>query len=190
LIIFVIFRRMAGREVGTVRSQFVLPVVLLVIGWGDATKGLTKPVEITFTIIGCAVSLVFGLARGGADRISERNRAPYVQWGWLSVGLFAANLIVKLVLDLVGVAAGETAGAAGSSLLVSLALTLIGEAVVVWYRTGGASQLNAGPPPAGVGYPVMGSRGAGQYGADEQGAGEYGNGRPDAGHHGHRDHHH
>lgn len=145
LIISIVYRRMAGRAVGPVKSQFVLPVVLLVIGWGDASKGLTKPIDITFTIIGCAVSLLFGLARGGADRISERGGAPYVQWGWLSVGLFAATLTIKLGLDLGGVAAGETANAAGSSLLVSLALTLIGEAVIVWVRTGGASHLNAVP---------------------------------------------
>jgi hypothetical protein len=55
------------------------------------------------------------------------------------------NLIIKLVLDLAGIAAGETAKAAGSSLIVSLGLTLLGEAAVVWYRSGGAAQLTSGP---------------------------------------------
>jgi hypothetical protein len=146
LIIVVVYRRMAGRPVGPVKKQFALPVILIVIGWGDAAKGLTKPLDVTFTIVGCAISLVLGLVRGRTDRISERDGAAYVQWTWWSVGLFAANLVIKLVLDLAGVAAGETASAAGSSLLVALGLTLLGEAAVVWYRSGGAAQLTAGPP--------------------------------------------
>jgi hypothetical protein len=84
---------MIGRPVGQARQQFVLPVILVVIGWGDAAKGLHKPAELTFTIIGCAVSLVFGLLRGSADRLSSRDGAPYVQWTWISLGLFAASLM-------------------------------------------------------------------------------------------------
>jgi hypothetical protein len=146
LIVFVIYRRMVGSPVGSVRRLLALPVVLIVLGWGDAAKGLTKPLDVTFTIVGCAISLVLGLARGRTDRLSERDGAPYVRWGWWSVGLFAANLIIKLVLDLAGIAAGETAKAAGSSLIISLGLTLLGEAAIVWYRSGGAVRLTSGPP--------------------------------------------
>jgi uncharacterized membrane protein len=146
LIIFVIARRMIGHPVGPPKKQFLLPVIIVVIGWGDATKGLNKPVELTFTIIGCALSLAFGLLRGGADRLSSRDSAPHVQWTWLSLGLFAANLIVKLGLDLAGVAAGGTTNAVGSSLVLSLGLTLLGEAAVVWYRSGRAGQLASGQP--------------------------------------------
>jgi hypothetical protein len=62
----------------------------------------------------------------------------------VSLVLFAANLVAKLVLDLAGVAAGETFSAAGHSLILSLGLTLLGEAAVIWYRSGGAAQLNTG----------------------------------------------
>jgi len=145
LIIFVIIRRMIGRPVGQARQQFVLPVILVVIGWGDAAKGLHKPTELTFTIIGCAVSLVFGLLRGSADRLSSRDGAPYVQWTWISLGLFAASLIAKLGLDFAGVASGEATATAGQTLLVTLGLTLLGEAAVVWFRSGGAGQLSGRP---------------------------------------------
>lgn len=146
LIVFVIARRMIGRPVGPVKKQFALPVIAIVIGWGDAAKGLHKPLDIAFTVIGCAISLALGLARGGADRMSIRDGAPYVQWTWLSLGLFAANLLIKLGLDLAGVAAGETTAAATRSLILSLGLTLLGEAAVIWYRSGGARQLSAGRP--------------------------------------------
>jgi hypothetical protein len=85
-----------------------------------------------------------GMISGRADRMSTRDGAPYVQWTWLSLGLFGANLIVKLALDLAGVAAGETFAAAGRSLILSLGLTLLGEEAVIWYRSGGAGQLTSG----------------------------------------------
>jgi hypothetical protein len=50
------------------------------------------------------------------------------------------NLYAKLGLDLGGVGAGETAAGAGHSLLLGLALTLLGEAAVIWCRAGGAGQ--------------------------------------------------
>jgi hypothetical protein len=55
-----------------------------------------------------------------------------------------ALLLVKLALDLAGIAAGETAAAAGQSLILTLGLTLLGEAAVIWYRSGGAGQLISG----------------------------------------------
>jgi uncharacterized membrane protein len=144
LIVFVVARRMIGRPVGPAKKLFGLPVIVVLIGWGDATRGLHKPVDVTLTVVGCAISLLLGLARGRADRMSDRDGAPYVQWTWLSLGLFAANLLAKLALDLAGVAAGETAAAAGQSLILSLGLTLLGEAGVIWYRSGGAGQLTSG----------------------------------------------
>ncbi len=144
LIVYVVAKRMAGRPVGPTKKLFALPVIAIVIGWGDATRGLHRPVDISLTVAGCAISLVFGLARGRADRMSTRDGAPYVQWTWLSLGLFAALLLVKLALDLAGVAAGETAAAAGQSLILTLGLTLLGEAAVIWYRSGGTGQLTSG----------------------------------------------
>jgi hypothetical protein len=146
LIVFVIARRMIGRPVGPVKKQFALPVIAILIGWGDASKGLHKPVDIAFTVIGCAISLALGLARGGADRLSTRDNAPYVQWTVLSLGLFAANLVIKLALDVAGVAAGEPTAVATQSLILSLGLTLLGEAAVIWFRSGGAAQLGSSQP--------------------------------------------
>jgi len=150
VIVLVIARRMIGRPVGPVKKQFVLPVVIVVIGWSDATKGLNGTEEHTLVFIGCAVSLALGLARGAADRLSVRDGAPYVQWTWLSLGLFAVSLLAKLGLDLASVATGGTAAVAGKSLLLTLGLTLLGEAAVVWYRTGGAAQLGSAIPAAEV----------------------------------------
>jgi uncharacterized membrane protein len=143
LVVFLVAKRMIGNPVGPAKKLFALPVIIAVIGWGDATKGVHRPVEVILIAAGCAISLAFGLWRGRVDRLSARDGAPWVQWTWLSLGLFAANLIVRLVLDLVGVAAGETVATAAHSLILTLGLTLLGEAVVVWYRSGGVGQLTS-----------------------------------------------
>ena len=146
LIVYLVAKRMIGFPAGPPRKLFALPVIAVVIGWGDATKGVHTPVDATLTVAGCVLSLALGLARGRADRMSERDGAPYVQWTWLSLGLFAVNLLAKLGLDLAGVAAGESAEAAGHSLILTIGLTLLGEAAVIWYRSGGAGQLTSGRP--------------------------------------------
>lgn len=114
LIVYVVAKRMAGRPVGPTKKLFALPVIAIVIGWGDATRGLHRPVDISLTVAGCAISLVFGLARGRADRMSTRDGAPYVQWTWLSLGLFAALLLVKLALDLAASPPGKPPRPPGS----------------------------------------------------------------------------
>lgn len=76
LIGYVAARRMIGFPAGPAKKLFALPVIVAVIGWGHVTKGLHKPVDVTFTVAGCAISLVLGLARGGADRLSARAVRP------------------------------------------------------------------------------------------------------------------
>jgi hypothetical protein len=130
LIVFVAWR-MIGRRIGPAGKLFALPVIVVVIGWVDATKGSHKPVDVTLAVAGCALSLALGLARGRADRLSARDGVPYVRWTWLSLELFAANLA--------GVAVGEAAAAAGNSVILSLGLGLLGEDAVIWYRAKWAS---------------------------------------------------
>jgi hypothetical protein len=59
-----------------------------------------------------------------------------VQWGVVSLILFCVNIAAKLVLDLIGVAAGEAFSTAGKSLIFTLGLTLVGEAIVLSMRSG------------------------------------------------------
>jgi hypothetical protein len=63
----------------------------------------------------------------------------------VSLLLFAGNIAVKLVLDLIGLAAGSTGSAVGKSLLLTFGLTLLGEAIVIWTRTQGATGTMKAP---------------------------------------------
>jgi hypothetical protein len=149
LIGYVLFKKVQGQPIRAPKKLLGLPIVLVVLGFGDMTSGTMKPVEITLTVIGAVLSLGLGLMRGQADKVSTRDGAPFVQWGKASLALFAANILAKLVLDLLGVAAGGSASAAGKSLVFTLGLTLLGEAVVLWMRSAGdVTLMNSGPATA------------------------------------------
>jgi hypothetical protein len=142
LIGYVLFKKVQGQPIRAPKKLLALPILLIVLGFGDLTSGKTmKPIEIALTVIGAVLSLGLGLMRGQADKVSTRDGSPFAQWGKASLGLFAANIVAKLVLDLVGVAAGGSASAAGKSLVFTLGLTLLGEALVLWMRSGGATAL-------------------------------------------------
>jgi hypothetical protein len=141
LIAYILYGKAKGWPMKSPKKLFLLPVIVVVIGYGDATHGTMKPLEITLTVIGAAVSLGLGLLRGRADRISIRNGAQFVQWGGLSFALFATNLVVKLIFDAVGVATGSPFSTVDKSLVLTLGLTLVGEAIVLFVRSGAATGL-------------------------------------------------
>ncbi len=85
-------------------------------------------------VVGSALSLGLGMLRGRFNRVSIVNGAPYMAWTVGSVVILVVNLLLKVVLDLGGVAAGGTKAALTSSILLSLGLTLLGEAAIVWMR--------------------------------------------------------
>src|SRR3984957_7704175 len=106
LIGYVMFKRVQGQPIATPKRLFALPIILIVLGYGDLTGGGTmKPIEITLTVIGGVLSLGLGLLRGRADKLSLRDGYPFVKWSAASLLLFVGNLAAKLVLDLINVAA-------------------------------------------------------------------------------------
>jgi hypothetical protein len=136
LIALVLARRFRGHPIGNVRRLFALPVVITIIGFADLSHGKLKPLAVTLIVIGAVVSLGLGALRGRADKVSERDGSAYVRWGAVSLVLFCVNIAAKLVLDLIGVAAGEAFSTAGKSLIFTLGLTLAGEAIVLSIRSG------------------------------------------------------
>jgi hypothetical protein len=139
LIGYIGYRRVQGQPVKASRQLFVLPIVLIVIGFFDVTHGSLKSIAITLTVIGGAAAFGLGLLRGRADKLSDRDGSPFMQWGKVSLILFAGNIAVKLLLDVIGLAAGSPGSAVGKSLLLTFGLTLLGEAIVIWTRTQGAT---------------------------------------------------
>jgi len=154
LIALVLARRFSGHPIGDVKKLFALPVVVTIIGFADLSHGKLKPLAVTLIVIGAIVSLGLGSLRGRADKVSERDGSAYVQWGVVSLILFCVNIAAKLVLDLIGVAAGEAFSTAGQSLIFTLGLTLVGEAIVLSMRSGATwpgAGLQAKPRPDDAG---------------------------------------
>jgi hypothetical protein len=134
LIVFVLARRIRGEAVPAPKKLFLLPLVVGAIGLQNLAHAKANAVDIGVIVAGCALSLVLGLLRGRLDKVSIVTGAPYMAWSAGSVIIFVVNVLSKLALDAGGVAAGGTTVALSSSILLSLGLTLLGEAVVVWQR--------------------------------------------------------
>jgi len=150
LVVFVLARRIRGEAVPQPKKLFLLPVVVCILGLQHVAHTRMNAVDLTVVAVGAAVSLGLGLLRGRMDKLSEMNGSPWVSWGAASVVVLVVNVVAKLALDGVGVLAGGSTAALSSSILLSLGLTLLGEAAVVWMRS--AASL----PGA--------TRSAGQYG--------------------------
>ena len=166
LIVFVLAKRVRGEAVREPKKLFLLPIVVGVIGLQNVSHAKVNTIDIVVIAAGAALSLGLGLLRGKFDRVTLVNGSPFMSWSAASVAVFAGNVLAKLALDAVGVAAGGTTSALTSSILLSLGLTLLGEAAVVWFRS--QSLTGAGPgswtgPGASAGPGTSGGSGSGQY---------------------------
>jgi hypothetical protein len=166
LIVFVLAKRVRGEAVREPKKLFLLPIVVGVIGVQNVAHAKANTIDIAVIAAGAALSLGLGLLRGKFDRVTLVNGSPFMSWSAASVAVFAGNVLAKLALDAVGVAAGGTTAALTSSILLSLGLTLLGEAAVVWFRS--QSLTAAGPgswagPRTSTGPDTSGGSGSGQY---------------------------
>jgi hypothetical protein len=166
LIVFVLAKRVRGEAVREPKKLFLLPIVVGVIGLQNVTHAKVNTIDIVVIAAGAALSLGLGLLRGRFDRVTLVNGSPFMSWSAASVAVFAGNVLAKLALDAVGVAAGGTTSALTSSILLSFGLTLLGEAAVVWFRS--QSLTGAGPgswtgPETSAGPGTSGDSGSGQY---------------------------
>jgi hypothetical protein len=144
LIVFVLARRVKGQAVVSPKKLFLLPVVVGFIGLQNVSHAKLNSVDVAVIAAGSALSLGLGLLRGRFDRVSLVEGAPWVSWTGASIAVFVVNVLAKLALDAGGVAAGGSTAALTSSILLSLGLTLLGEAVVIWFRT---QSLSTGDAP-------------------------------------------
>jgi hypothetical protein len=149
LIVFVLAKRVRGEAVREPKKLFLLPIVVGVIGLQNISHAKPNTIDIAVIAVGAVLSLSLGLLRGKFDRVTLVNGSPFMSWTAASIAVLVVNVLVKLALDAGGVAAGGTSSALSSSILLSLGLTLLGEAAVVWFRsqalTSGGSGTSGGP---------------------------------------------
>jgi hypothetical protein len=144
VVVFVVARRVRGEAVREPKKLFLLPLVVGIIGLGNVSHAKPNAIAITVIAAGSALSLGLGLLRGRFDKVSLVNGSPYMSWSTGSVIVLAVNVVAKVLLDVVGVAAGGTSSALSSSIMLSLGLTLLGEAAIVWMRAQSLGSGNTG----------------------------------------------
>lgn len=137
IVVFVLAKRIRGEAVPHPKKLFLLPIIVSVLGLQAVTRTKMNTTDVVTVVLGAMISLGLGLLRGRMDRLSERDGSPWMSWGTASVVILVTNVAAKLALDGIGVLAGGTRAALSSSILLSLGLTLLGEAAVVWLRSGG-----------------------------------------------------
>ena len=143
LVVFVLAKRVRGEAVREPKKLFLLPVIVGIIGLQEVSHAKPNAVAIAVIGVGAAISLGLGLLRGKFDRVTLVNGSPFMRWSTASIAVLVVNVLAKLALDAGGVAAGGTRPALTSSILLSVGLTLLGEAAVVWFRS--QSLTTAGP---------------------------------------------
>jgi hypothetical protein len=135
LVVFVLAKRIRGQAVPTPRKLLLLPLVVSLLGVQNVSHAKTNAVDVAVVVAGAAISFALGLLRGRMDRLTTVNGSPWMSWSTASVVILVVNVVAKLALDAGGVLAGGTSAALSSSILLSLGLTLLGEAVMIWLRT-------------------------------------------------------
>jgi uncharacterized membrane protein YoaK (UPF0700 family) len=135
LIGFLLARRITGQELSTPKKLLLLPVIVAFIGLQNLSHTKMNPVDVGVVVVGSVLSFGLGALRGRANKLSVRDGKPWVRWGGASLAIFAGAIVAKIAVDGVGLAAGGTYSAMSRSLVLSLGLTLLGEAAVVWMRT-------------------------------------------------------
>jgi hypothetical protein len=146
VVAFVLARRVRGEAVPAPKKLLLLPAIVSFIGIENLSHIKMNTIDVAVVVAGSVLSLALGVLRGRVDKLTIVNGSPYMSWGATSLIVFAVNIVAKVVLDLAGVAIGGTTHALTSSVLLSLGLTLLGEALVILMR----SQSLAPQTPAGT----------------------------------------
>jgi hypothetical protein len=124
---------MQGRPL-KIRRLLLLPAVITVLGIVDLT-GSSAPhltaKDIVFLVIGVALSIALGAARGASIELYPSNGELWQRYRPATVVLWVALIVVKIILLVIASAAGATAGGGTSSLLLTLGISLLAEAAVV-----------------------------------------------------------
>jgi hypothetical protein len=138
-----VYRRAQGRPIGTTKQLFLLPAIVTIVGFENFSHAKLGTNDLAVGVAGCGLSLFLGALRGTQNKLSRRDGSPWVQWGAVSVAIFAVNIVAKLVLDVAAVALGGPASGATASLVLAVGLMLLGEAAVVWARLQAGALPNA-----------------------------------------------
>lgn len=151
LVAWSIYRQTRKTEV-TADGRFKMAIIYAIVG--VCVGGFDRPVGVAgygMIVIGLALSLVVGLARGRLTRMwTDGQGRVFSQGTALTVGLFVALVAVKFALGVVAYFAHINDGAGFGEVLIMLAIMIAVQAQIVYRRAetlgyrASASQLGHG----------------------------------------------
>ncbi|WP_406641760.1 DUF1453 domain-containing protein [Amycolatopsis sp. WGS_07] len=131
---YLMVRRMIG-EPAQAKQMLILPAVLSVVGLSTLSGEVKTPASLVFLVGTAAISIVLGVLRGASVRISRRDGTAFVRYTALTVGLWVANIVVKVGVNLALDAFDpQDAGGVSNSLMLTLGVGILAEGLVVLYR--------------------------------------------------------
>jgi hypothetical protein len=130
---YVLVSRWRGQALNT-RRLLVLPAVLTAIG-GAQVFGLAghghRPLDLVLIGAGVVVAAGLGLARGATVAVYQRDGATWLRYRPATLWLWLATAVVRVTMTVLAHAAGATLAASGPALLLTVGMTLLGEAAAV-----------------------------------------------------------
>lgn len=134
-IAFVMWSRMRGQPLQAKRL-LALPAVFVVLGVTDLTGKHTHytAADIAFLVAGLVLSAVLGFARGATIELFTRDGELWQRYRPITVALWLALIVSKIILGLIAGAAGASAAAGTNGLLLALGVSLAAEAAVTGPR--------------------------------------------------------
>ena len=129
----VLWRRMRG-EALQAKRLLALPLVFSVLGVVDLTAPTAPhlgPADVAVLVAGAVVSVVLGAVRGATVELFPREGVLWQRYRGVTVLLWGVLIASKLLLALVAHLMGAAGAVGTEGLMLSLGLSLLGEAALV-----------------------------------------------------------
>ncbi|WP_134663271.1 MULTISPECIES: DUF1453 family protein [unclassified Amycolatopsis] len=131
---YLMVRRMIG-EPAQAKQMLILPAILSVVGLSTVSGDVKTAASLVFLIGTAAISVVLGVLRGYSVRISRRDGTAFVRYTPVTVGLWVANIVVKIGVNVaLDAFAPQDAGGVSNSMLLTIGVGILAEGLVVLYR--------------------------------------------------------
>ncbi|WP_037367357.1 DUF1453 family protein [Amycolatopsis orientalis] len=131
---YVMVRRLIG-EPAQAKQMLILPAVLSAVGLSTVSGDVKTATSLVFLVGTAAISVVLGVLRGASVRISRRDGAAFVRYTPVTVGLWVANIVLKVGVNFaLNAFDPRDAGGVSNSLLLTIGVGVLAEGLVVLYR--------------------------------------------------------
>lgn len=130
---YVLVRRLAGEPLEG-RRLAVLPIVLAVVGVTELRGAHVTPLDVTVLAVEGVVAVGLGAVRGLTVHVYSRDGHLWYRYRPLTIVVWAGSALVRLGGAAVGHALGADSKVLNSALLLMVALSLLGEALIVGRR--------------------------------------------------------